>query len=89
MLQFKQFIEEGIVSDDFTKELDNEVKKVLNNEAWRSEYMKSITWEMDAKYEGIFETLFSLVDDGILTASEAAKRAKLSEEEFMEYMEDR
>jgi flagellar biosynthesis/type III secretory pathway protein FliH len=36
--------------------------------------------------EGIVKTLIGLVKDGILTMSEAAKRAGMSEAKFAEYM---
>ncbi len=42
--------------------------------------------EARGKAEGILQTLISLVLDGILTTSEAAKRANISEEEFKEKM---
>jgi hypothetical protein len=41
----------------------------------------------EGREEGIFETLFGLVKDGILTVSEAAKRANMTEASFTEYME--
>jgi Tfp pilus assembly ATPase PilU len=37
--------------------------------------------------EGMLQTLFDLVKDGILTISEAAKRADMTETIFMENME--
>lgn len=91
------YIEDGIVRDELTQELDDEVKKIRNDDEWWTAYMKSVTWEMDARYEGIeigreegiLETLCSLVDDGILNVSEAAKRAKISEEEFRTKMKKR
>ena len=38
--------------------------------------------EAKGRAEGILETLFSLVRDGILTLSEAARRADMTETEF-------
>jgi hypothetical protein len=38
--------------------------------------------------EGMLQTLFELVKDGILTISEAAKRADMTETIFMENMEN-
>ena len=38
----------------------------------------------EGRAEGILETLFSLVRDGILTLSEAARRADMTETEFEE-----
>ena len=93
------YIEDGTVSDELTKELDTEVQKLCKDEGWWAVYMKSVTWEMDARYEGIeigreegrlngiFDVLFSLVKDGIIDIAEAAKRANVSEEEFKTKME--
>ena len=54
--------------------------------------MKSVTWEMDARYEGhqegVLDTLIALVKDGIIDITEAAKRANISEDEFMTMMEN-
>jgi hypothetical protein len=49
------------------------------------EIMEKIAKE--ERMEGKLETLFELVKDGILTASEAAKRANMTEMNFTEYME--
>jgi hypothetical protein len=40
----------------------------------------------EERMEGKLETLFDLVKDGILTVSEAAKRADMSEVNFTESM---
>ena len=62
------------------------------DEKWWGEYMKSVTWEMDARYEGhqegVLDTLIALVKDGIIDITEAAKRANISEDEFMTMMEN-
>ena len=58
------------------------------DEKWWGEYMKSVTWEMDARYEGVLDTLIALVKDGIIDITEAAKRANISEDEFMTMIEN-
>jgi hypothetical protein len=42
---------------------------------------------MEGRREGTLETLFGLVQDGIITISEAAKRADMTETIFVENME--
>lgn len=46
------YIEYGIVRDELTQELDSEVRKLRNNDEWWATYMKSVTWEMDAREDG-------------------------------------
>lgn len=41
---------------------------------------------VDIKEEGIYETLASLVKDGLLDINEAAKRAKLNVDDFKKVM---
>ena len=43
--------------------------------------------EARGRKEGVISVLISLVKDGILSISEAAKRADMSEESFKEYLE--
>ena len=84
------YIENGIVSDELTGELDNEINRIRNDKNWWETYMKTVVHDMDVRFEGIeigrkegiLQNLISLVQDGILTVSEAAKRAGMSEEEF-------
>ena len=40
----------------------------------------------EGRSEGVFETLCTLVKDGILTVKDAAERAGISEEDFKEKM---
>jgi hypothetical protein len=53
------------------------------------EIMEKIANEerMEGRNEGKLQTLFDLVKDGILTISEAAKRANMTEANFSENME--
>jgi len=86
------YIETGKVSDDLTQKLEEEILQLRNDEKWWGEYMKSVTWEMDARYEGhqegVLDTLIALVKDGIIDITEAAKRANISEDEFMTMIEN-
>ena len=43
----------------------------------------------EGRSEGIFETLCTLVKDGILTVKDAAERAGISEEAFKQKMDER
>ena len=43
--------------------------------------------EARGRKKGVISVLISLVKDGILSISEAAKRADMSEESFKEYLE--
>ena len=89
IFQVKQ-IENGIVSDELTEELDNEINRIRNDKNWWEAYMKTVVHDMDVRFEGIeigrkegiLQNLISLVQDDILTVSEAARRAGMSEEEF-------
>lgn len=47
------YIEDGIIRDKLTRDLDDEVEKLRKDEGWWAAYMKTVTWEMDARYEGI------------------------------------
>jgi hypothetical protein len=53
------------------------------------EIMEKIANEerMEGRNEGKLQTLFDLVTDGILTISEAAKRANMTEVNFSENMQ--
>ncbi len=46
------YIETGMAEDDLTKDLDGEVEKLSHDKRWWGEYMRSLTWLMDAKMEG-------------------------------------
>ena len=92
MKDFLGYIETGKTNGDFTEALEKEVQKARNKEEWRAEYM---TLEMkyqekfdEGKVEGTLETLFSLVSDGIVSLTEAAKRSGLSEEDFSKKMRE-
>ena len=49
------YIETGMAEDELTKDLENEVEKLSHDKRWWGEYMRSLTWLMDAKMEGKIE----------------------------------
>jgi predicted transposase/invertase (TIGR01784 family) len=102
MKRLLDFIDGKEPEDDFTRELDKAVQAVRKNEKWRIGYMTlqmhyqekyeqgkqegRQEGRLEGKHEGTLETLFGLVKDGILTLSEAAKRADMTEAIFAENM---
>ena len=70
--------------------LQAEVKKALQNEAWRAEYMQNMAFYMDAKREGRAEgsmsKLYALVEEGLLSIEAAANHAGISIEQFKNNM---
>ena len=80
------------VRDELTKRIDERVTEAIAHQKWRVEYMTYAVTFLDAKEEGraegqakgIIQTLDSLVKDGILTVSDAAQRAGMTEEEFVQ-----
>lgn len=77
------YIEDGIIRDKLTQDLDEEVEKLRKDEGWWSAYMKTVTWEMDARFEGI-ETLIHTCQEFNATREKAKeqlmKQFDLSEE---------
>lgn len=49
---FLDYVETKQTSDDFTRELENDVAEARHNKEWMVEYMKTYVWEMDARNEG-------------------------------------
>jgi hypothetical protein len=89
------FVDDHIYNEKFPKTSDGkhrykETEKGLNV---MCEIMEKIATEermegrMEGRREGTLETLFGLVQDGIITISEAAKRAGMTETIFAENME--
>ena len=80
------------VRDELTKRIDERVTEAIAHQKWRVEYMTYAVTFLDAKEEGraegqakgIIQTLDSLVKDGILTVSDAAQRAGMTEEKFVQ-----
>lgn len=52
-----EYIRTGKATDEVTRKIERSVEKARLNPEWRAEYMKSFTYLMDAKYEGIQEGL--------------------------------
>ena len=75
--------------------LENAVQKVKEHKEWRTEYMTLLMRDQEmmrkgreeGMQQGIMTTLFSLVEDGILTLDDAASRVNMTPEEFKEAME--
>lgn len=76
-------------------ELENAVQKVKDHKEWRTEYMTLLMRDQEmmrkgreeGMRQGTMTTLFSLVEDGILTLDDAASRVNMTPEEFKEAME--
>ncbi len=49
---FLSYLEDGIASDAYTKNLDKSVSVARRNKEWRAEYMKNICHDMDMKRIG-------------------------------------
>ncbi len=49
---FLSYLEDGIASDVYTKNLDKSVYLARRNKEWRAEYMKNICHDMDMKRIG-------------------------------------
>ena len=50
---FLKYLETKKVTDEFTRQLDNEVVLARQNREWMVEYMKTLVHDMDVKNEGI------------------------------------
>jgi uncharacterized protein YihD (DUF1040 family) len=81
------FVDDAAYNDKFPKTSDSKYryKETEGGLSAMCEIMEKIAKE--ERMEGKLETLFDLVKDGILTVSEAAKRANMTEMNFTEYME--
>jgi hypothetical protein len=71
---------------NLTSRIDAKVKEAIAKSLWRKEYM-TYKEHMDQEYnrgleEGRVNTLFSLVQDGLLDIDEASKRANMTVEKF-------
>lgn len=80
-------------------ELENAVQKVKDHKEWRTEYMTLLMRDQEmmrkgreegmqqGMRQGTMTTLFSLVEDGILTLDDAVSRVNMTPEKFKEAME--
>ena len=80
------YLDYGITSSEYTRQLDDAVRTVKCSEERRHEYMVMMIHEMEVREEGREEgrilVLNSLVKDGVLTLTDAAKRANMTPAEF-------
>lgn len=53
--EFLNYVQTEIVADDFTSQLDQEIKRARLNEDWRAEYLKTYVNDMDMRREGYIE----------------------------------
>jgi len=87
MFSIERTYEEKIaaLADEFkisvTKEISKEVLTVCNLSTGVYNKGHSVGWQ-EGRQEGILETLFGLVRDGILSAADAAKRANMKAADF-------
>ena len=49
------YVQTEIAEDDFTSQLDQEIKRARLNEDWRAEYLKTYVNDMDMRREGYVE----------------------------------
>ena len=92
MASFLDYLQGKAVKSDFTRRLQDDVKHAIAHEEWRLEYM---TLDMirreereEGREEGRMSMLYSLASDGIISISDAAKRAGMSEDDFVIAMND-
>lgn len=83
---FLKFLYTGKPVDDFTKLLSEQVEYAKSNEEWEVEYMYLEAEKMDARAEGRIEAIISLVKEGLLKVSDAAKHLGISEEALLHEM---
>ena len=54
--EFLKYLKTGKTKSEFTREIETMIQAVKNNEQARQEYRLMSTFEMDARYKGIYET---------------------------------
>ena len=88
---FLQYLANGKPLDHFTNQLEKEVIRARENEEWRCEYMTLMMREKEkyeeGREEGTLMTLFALVKKDLISLKEAAEEAGISEELFVEKMQ--
>ena len=93
------YIETGMAEDDLTKDLDGEVEKLSHDKRWWGEYMRSLTWLMDAKMEGreegreegikiLVETCCELGVDKEVVKERLIQRFSLTEDRACEFVNE-
>ena len=92
---FLQYLKNGKISDDFTRELDQEMVMAKSNKAWEVEFMtlnlllneKLKEGLEEGRAEGRLSILYDLVNDNVISMAEAACRANMTEEDFLKKLE--
>lgn len=64
MFDFLKYIENGIPTDDYTQELENEVNRVRRNEKWRLDYMTLYLKQQESYMDGIAEGIEKGMEKG-------------------------
>lgn len=78
------YIENGVARDELTKDLDREVEKLSRDEKWWGEYMRSLTWLMDAREEGRIEGIEQGMEQGIQALVETCYELCMDKDEVKE-----
>ena len=91
MKSLLDYIDGKVPSDTYTNTLDEEVRRIRQNEDWRVDYM-TLDMKFREKYEegkqegreiGKIDTLIQLVREGVLAEEDAARRAEMAVEDFI------
>ena len=95
MKNLLDYIDGKVPTDTYTNALDEEVRRIRQNEDWRVDYM-TLDMKFREKYEegvekgkqegreiGKIDTLIQLVHDGVLAEEDAARRAEMVVEDFV------
>lgn len=85
-------------NDDFVKQVDDEVKKIRENKAWRRDYMTLLMRDKEKFEEGLkqgleqgleqgkLEIVTQLIHDGVFTVKEGAERLHMTETELEKHL---
>ena len=84
------YINTNIPNDDLTAAIQNKVRETRHDDMLFSTYLHQQQEQLlaeakgraEGRIEGVLKTLVQLVKDGILTLSEAAKRADMTTDDF-------
>ena len=96
---FLLYLKQGSVVDEFTMELEKEVETAKGNREWEAEFMTLNLLlneklregleegRAEGRAEGRLSILYDLVNDKVISITEAAHRAGMTEEDFLKRME--
>lgn len=76
MFDFLKYIENGIPTDDYTQELENEVNRVRRNEKWRLDYMTLYLKQQESYMDGIAEGVEKGKQEGVALITKAILLAR-------------